>query len=78
MAGAELVFNIFARDHASKVFKDIGKAASNLGKSFDKLQKGGKFAVIGGAAITAVPHSEETAPRCGWHTHGATVPQVDD
>lgn len=55
MGDSTLVFNIFARDHASKVFKDIGKAASNLGKSFDKLQTAGKFAVIGGSAMTAIP-----------------------
>lgn len=55
MATADLVFNIFARDHASKAFKEIGRAASNLGKSFDKLQTAGKFAAIGGSAVTAIP-----------------------
>jgi len=47
MAINTLIFDILAKDRASKTFKDVGKAAENTGKKFSGLQKA---ALAGGAA----------------------------
>src|SRR5215475_14054832 len=47
MAFNVLSFDILAKDKASKVFKDVGKAAETTGKKFGGLQKA---ALAAGAA----------------------------